>query len=251
MMSKTNTNSRRNCQLDISTILQSIDSESPIHQKLSLVLFSFAKRNKFAEIFHHEIMKCLMDSKLELERAGLIFTGPGNLHPNRTHYEAYIFAYVQNLHAIFDSVPYIIYLMLERLGYRTNTSFKLINKTTCKWSEPFMKSILESFPNQKKLCRKINNLANDRDFLILKGLVNQSKHQYLTRILNDSESLQFEEIEYFDKLENGEKRTLILQNVEQLIRKWHNKLFPKLFILIWTLHQVRNSSDFKALSRNK
>jgi len=176
---------------------------------------------------------------VELERYGLEFTRAGNIYPNRTYYEAHIYAFAQSLHAVCDSFPYVVFLMLQPLRHTTlKGKTKEIN-SRCGWSEDFLNAVRETFPSQKKLYRKLSSFMNDKDFLTLKGLVNQSKHQHLVRIQNNHTHLSFEEIEYLDKPVDGVKQTIVGQNVKKLMRKWNNKLFPKLFILFWTLHEAR------------
>jgi hypothetical protein len=232
----------KQCKLHIETLLSTVKLTDPLHHELSLALYSVGKRSDFAHLHYHEVIKC-MDNKLELERAGLIFTDAGNIHPNRTYYEANIFAFVQNLHAVCDSFPYIVFLMLGPLRYTDKDGgIANLRQSQCSWSANFLAAVVETFPLQTKLHRKLKRFMGDREFLVLKGLVNQCKHQHLVRILNNFTHLTFEKIEYFDKPVKGNKITLMDEDVDVLMKKCHNKLFPKLFILFWTLHQARIAS---------
>lgn len=233
---------RRNCSFALDPILDLVNADHELHKNLSLALFSLEKRSKFAQIYHHEVIQCISESKLELERAGLNITDSGKILPNRTYYEANLFAYVQNLHAILDSLPYIVFLLIGKLSFRKpNGKAKTISGGSCAWSDDFMNAVSETFPNDKKLNRRLIRLYKDRDFLILKGLVNQSKHQHITRIINDSQTLRFERIDFFDSPSSGQRKTLENIDALPLIIKWNNKFFPRIFIIIWTLYLTRKS----------
>lgn len=208
-----------------------------------LVLSSLEKRAKFAHLHYHEVQKCFEDDMVNLERDGLEFISSGNIYPNRTYYEAHIYAFAQNLHAVCDCFPYVVFLMLQTLKYTNSEGEVKTIGPGCGWSGNFLSSVVETYPTQKKLYRKLKNFTHDKDFLLLKGLVNQSKHQHLIRIHNHRTHLSFEEIEYFNKPYKGKKIKLVNQNVKELMRKWNNKLFPKLFILFWILHEARASAQ--------
>lgn len=230
---------RKNCKIDIGVLLSTVNPSDQLYARLSLVLSSLDKRAKFAHLYYHELEKCFADGMVGLERYGLEFTSSGNIYPNRTYYEAHIYAFAQNLHAVCDSFPYVVFLMLQPLSYRTaNDKLKVID-ARCGWSSELLSAVAETLPKQKKLYHRLKRFMNDKDFLILKGLVNQSKHQHLVRIQNNYTTLNFEEIEYYDKAVKGEKKKLMNQDVKLLMRKWSNKLFPKLFILFWTLYEAR------------
>lgn len=232
---------RRECSLEIDPIIELVKADKKLHENLSLALFSLEKRSKFAQVHYHEIILCVSECKLDLERAGLSITGSGKIFPNRTYYEANLFAYVQNLHAILDSLPYIAFLLLGSLTVRKKDGPKTISAKSCAWSEDFMNAVNETFPDHKKLNRKLSLFYRDRDLLILKGLVNQSEHQHITRIINDGQTLRFERVDFFDSPCSGKRETLENIDALPLIMKWNNKFFPKIFILIWTLYLTRKA----------
>lgn len=233
----------RQCTLDNFELLSTVPTADPLHAKLSLALASVEKRSRFCYLHYHEVMRCTGDYKLELERAGLSFTDGGNVYENRTYYEANIFAFFQNIHAVCDSFPYIVFLMLGPLQYLDKKEIsKSIHKSNCGWSENFFNALRQTYPTQTKLHRKLKLFLHDKDFQVLKGLVNQSKHQHLPRILNNITQLNFEKIEYLNKPVGGKEVAATNIGVEEFMRKCNNKLVPKLLILLWTLHLARIDS---------
>lgn len=231
--------SRRAPHLDIPLFLSTLEPASSSYNELSLVLQSVAKRSQYGALHFHELGKCIGESKLELERAGLMFKDAGNIHDNRTYYEAHIVAFVQNLHAVCDSFPHVVPLMLGPLRYLDkNRNPVLLPKSQHGWSKRFFDAVVYSNPSAAKLHRRLERFMSDTDFLILKGLVNQNKHQYLARILNYRTHLCFEKIEYQDKADKGKK--VVLKDVDAVafMMRCHNKLFPKIFILFWTLRKA-------------
>jgi hypothetical protein len=231
---------RERCRLDIQMFLDTVERTQPVYDELSLALRSVAKRVLYSRLHFHELGKCLTDHKLELERAGLKFTDAGNIGDNRTYYEAHTNAFVQNLHAVCDSFPHVVSLMLGPLKcLDKNRKPILLRRSKYGWSESFFNAVEYTHPLEKVLHRRLKRFMGDQDFLILKGLVNQNKHQYLVRILNHRTHLAFERIEYHNKPTGGAK--VMLSNVDALaiMTRWHNVLFPRLFVLFWTLRQAR------------
>jgi hypothetical protein len=202
----------------------------------------------FGALHYHEYMKCHSDNRLELERSGLRFTDAGNIHDNRTHYEAHIFAFVQNLHAVCDSFPHVVNLLLGPLTYagKGGKSYRL-TEAGCGWNKNLISAMAQNYPLHEKMQRKLRLFMNDKSFLMLKGLVNQAKHQHLVRILNDSKALKFERVAYFPDMLAQEKTVESNVDVTDFMSRCSNKLLPKLFILYWTLQRLYEEREFTKL----
>jgi hypothetical protein len=225
-------------RLNIGDILQTFDDKHTNKSSLNLAFQSLAKRSRFSEIFFHELEKRLIDYKLPLERGGIEFTDAGNLYPNRTYYEAYIYAYVQNMHAALDSLPFIVFMMLGPMTYHEKGMKKQVTSRACAWSENFLSAVEETFPSEKKISTLLRQFASNQNFSVLTGMVNRSKHQSLIRILNDGEILLFDEVEYTIKPKTKVRKMRGLK-VRDFLRDTNNGLFPALFEIIRELDETR------------
>lgn len=221
--------------LDIKAIVQSLGEHHPNEMDLNLAFQSLAKRSRFGQIYLHELDKCLQDHKLPLERAGIEFTEAGYLFSNRTYYEAYIFAFMQNIHAALDSLPFIVFMMLGTMSYTKAGKAVSITSRTCSWST-IPSAVKATFPAEKKIGQLLTNFASNKNFLILQAMVNKSKHQSLIRILNDGENVAFEEVEYYVK---GKKIKGTNIHARNFMRDSSNELFPALFEIVEALRTTR------------
>ncbi len=136
----------------------------------------------------------------------------------RTLYEANAFAFINNLHALVDSLPFILNIIF-------NT--KEIDNTRIGWNPDFIEKY-KDFPFSSRL----ENFQKNQLFIKLKGLTNTSKHKYLTRIKNDFKKLSFETISY---RENKEEKLISDVDVEQFMIDSYNTLIPE---LIWTINLI-------------
>ena len=231
---------RAKLQLNFGEILDSIDDLHPNKDPLKLAFYSLEKRGKVAEIFLHEFDECLRDHKIPMERAGLRITDPGRIFDNRTYYEAYGFAMIQNMHAALDAFPFIVFMMLGPMGRSAIQTGKYISITpkSCAWSSSFLAAVEETFPSERSVLQLLTDFQQSKHFLILQNMVNRSKHQSLIRILNDGENVVFEDAEYFDKGKNG---TIKIRDIHarNFMRDASNELFPALFAMVVALQEAR------------
>lgn len=231
---------KRNLTIDIDKILSS-HIDSPLKDDLNLSLQSFAKRCDYSRLHYHELQKYIGDDKLLMERSGLQFTEKGDLFPHRRYYEAHAIAFTQNLHAAYDSVPLMITLLLRQP--RFNGKDFPVKKIG--WNQITLDYLKSSSPHQKKLITNFIRLSSNHDFLVLKGLVNQAKHKFLVRILNDNKNLHFEKIRYHPQpwagasvhqkglhLDDSGMATVENLNVADFMKRCHNNLLPRLYLLI-------------------
>ena len=197
------------------------------------------KRKDFSELHYYEFLKCIGDGAhlLEMERGGVLFTDAGNRHNNRVYYEAHIFAFAQNLHSLCDSFPFFASRVLAPLQYTGKKGKQALSNRQCGWNEVFLKAVEETHPQLTEFLGQLRRFALGKDFLLLRGLVNQCKHQYLPRILNHHTSLHFELIDYVDGA--GNKCSEANLDAEKMMRRWHNKLLRRLFFLYAHLYRAR------------
>lgn len=225
--------------LDRDLLLSTFLPSGEIDAEARMIFNTIHKRKEFSELHYYEFMKCFGEGGhlLEMERAGVVFTDAGKRHNNRIHYEANIFAFAQNLHALCDSFPYVASRVLGPLEYTGKKGKQQLSKKQCGWNDVFLKSVEETHPQLTEFLAQIQRFASEKSFLLLRGLVNQCKHQYLPRILNHYTSLHFEVIEYSDaggKLHREENL-----DAEVMMRRWHNRLLRRLFLLYVRLHMAR------------
>jgi hypothetical protein len=226
--------------LDRDLLMSTFAPSEEIETEARIIFNTIHKRKDFSELHYYQFTKCFGEDGhlLELERSGISFTDAGNRHNNRVHYEANIFAFAQNLHALCDSFPYVASRVLGPLEYTGKKGKKTrLTKRQCGWNDTFLKSIRETHPQLTEFSGQLKRFASTKKFLLLKGLVNQCKHQYLPRILNHYTSLHFEVIEYEDA--EGKHRHEENVNAEVIMKCWHNRLLRHLFVLYVRLHRAR------------
>ncbi|WP_062062520.1 hypothetical protein [Cellvibrio sp. OA-2007] len=136
----------------------------------------------------------------------------------RILYEANAFGFISNLHALVDSLPFILNIIF-------NT--REIDNTGIGWNPRFINGYRDfTFFSQLENFQK-NNL-----FVKLKGLTNTSKHKYLTRLKNDFKKISFESISYREK---KEEKLIADVDAEQFMIDSYNTLIPE---LIWTINLI-------------
>jgi hypothetical protein len=184
-------------------------------QKLDFALQSFAKRNDYAHIYFTDFMNAC--SHLPLDH----FDSSGEI---RRKFEAYATAYVANAHAMIDSFPYVIYLVLAPLTYvNKKGETKEITTSNSNWNDNFYNAI--SSPKYCKLPNIFRSILKyDKDFALLRSLSNNHKHKFLTRIVNNAGSLRYEVIDP----DTDRVRRI---DIEKFFVRVHNKLLPKIFRL--------------------
>lgn len=243
---------KRNCTIDIDGILNA-SGKNPAKYDLNLSLQSFAKRCDYSRLNYHELQKYSTEEKLILERSGMRFTEGGDVFPQRQYYEANTIALAQNLHAACDSIP----LMMTFLLGRPKLNNKEFSETKIGWNRETLKYLETTSSSNQKLLLIFKRFSANEDFLILKNLVNHSKHKFLIRILNDGSSINFEKITYYPQAWRGGpslRRSVILNefgmatvenlNVVEFMRRCHNNLLPRLYLLVSRMHEAQRTIHF-------
>lgn len=190
-------------------------SSHELHQALQ----SIPKRLNFC-IYHYYLLLDLVNDPTHVSFDSFAkYTRANSRVPLRVEYEANFYAFVQSLHALIDSLPYILFLY-EPVNTDDNKAY---------WNKGFLKLYKHGYPYYSDLK---SLFLNDR-FHQVKGLVNKAKHGYLIRILNNKEFLEIEEFTY--KMPNSinagrvntSEQTVPQQDLIKFITACHDELIPE------------------------
>lgn len=215
-------------QLDISKFLVLKKQELGTEDNNSIVKLEVCTQSihrwlQYCEYHYVNLEDSATESNLKLDRIS-IYRRAGETVPVRYIYEANIAAFLNSLHALLDSFPYLLNLFIPVTADTESTSIK--------WHESFIKKY-ESMAFYDELM----GFLVDCTFHKVKGYVNTIKHKHLIRISNQWDHLEFEEYSYMkpcrDELGKVTFRREIVagENVISFIEKCHNELIPKLFNL--------------------
>lgn len=191
--------------------------------KLEVCTQSIHRWLQYCEYHYVNLKDSTTESNLKLDRNS-IYRRAGETVSVRYVYEANIAAFLNSLHALLDSFPYLLNLFIPVTADTESTSIK--------WHENFIKKY-ESMAFYDELM----GFLMDCTFHKVKGYVNTIKHKHLIRISNQWDHLEFEEYSYMkpcrDEQEKVTFRREIVagENVISFIEKCHNELIPKLFNL--------------------
>jgi hypothetical protein len=183
--------------------------------ELDLALQSFAKRCEYAKYYFDEF------NSISLKDIWLV-------EGTRIAAEAHIVAYIANLHAMFDSFPFVIYLALSPLKYKKKGKDIDIDRDSCGWGINFLKSIKETYPNRNCLATQFKGFMDNHTFRLLQNNSNRNKHKFVPKIKWTPSSLEI-------SLTTGKKHEDTYHEVTRILEKWHNDLVPKLIELFNTL----------------
>ncbi|WP_457808972.1 hypothetical protein [Kushneria sp. EE4] len=195
--------------------------------KLDLALQSIQHRINYCEYHYSEIEEVTNKKALLIDR---LSTPKSDEIPIRTIYEANTFAFIQNLHALIDSLPYALNIFI--------TVCPTIEHYRINWNNgKFIKSY-ESYPFYASLM----SIHGDEIFAKLKSLNNRVKHKHIVRIRNNPKSLLFDNFTY---KYNGQSKSVLDEDVKTFLEDCYNHLLPK-FMGFW--NEVR---DYKKTELEK
>lgn len=201
--------------------LGTADSDSIV--KLEVSTQSIYRWLQYCEYHYVNLMNTVTEPNLRFDRIS-VYRRAGETVPVRYVYEANIAAFLNSLHALLDSFPYLLNLFIPVIEDPESTSIK--------WHESFIKKY-EGMAFYDELI----GLLMDTTFHKVKGYVNTIKHKHLIRISNQWNHLEFEEYSYkqpyFDEQGRIKFQTEIVagENVVSFIEECHDKLITKLFNL--------------------
>lgn len=212
-----------NKTLDISRIVElkkiELSITSPIEiQCLEVALQSIAKRIEYCKYHYDEFIANSDSNALFIDRFDSSDLRNISI---RTKYEANTVAFLQNLHALVDSFPYVLNIITRVVDD--------IESSKIGWNKEFIKKY-----TQYDFYNTLSSLSKNETFQMIKGLVNRTKHKHLVRIRNNTNNLIFDEFTYFF---NGEVKSLNGQDVKSFVVSCHDELFPKFLSLF---NEIKN-----------
>ncbi|MES2025051.1 MAG: hypothetical protein V4448_05795 [Pseudomonadota bacterium] len=200
--------------------------------KKSLLSIDMRQRIGF---YHFENWMAFKDEKTSAYLVNKINQTPARIDAPRLNAE--VFGFLQNLHAVCDSFPYILNLIIKRVD---------IEDSNVGWSDKFLKNYVTSIADYQKnlngqsisapLSEALTAFQKNEYFAQLKGVVNKIKHKYLIPIMYDKGIIYFETYSYRSYLSQDELLSKAIekfsnlesQDVEKFIVNCHDKLWPDL-----------------------
>ncbi|MEY4506862.1 MAG: hypothetical protein RL297_1440 [Pseudomonadota bacterium] len=194
------------------------------HDDLYNSLQAIVKRQLYCEYHYDLFLKSTKPHGLIKERLST------SAEYIRIEYEANAIAFIEQLHSLFDSFPYVLKLIYSDLTSNTKDQ-------QLRWDEKFIDLFKEQFFYQSLSTFNANSL-----FKMLKEICNQAKHRYPVRIANKLIELRFEDFELYKKIPTHIDDDLI--QVEVFMRRSHDELIPLFLNLLQTVHEdIRRISD--------
>jgi hypothetical protein len=216
--------------VDIKALMQDIRRLRPevSHDNLHNSLQAIVKRQLYCEYHYDLFLKSTTPLGLLKERFS------ASAEHIRIEYEANAVAFIGQLHAMFDSFPYVLKLIYSDLTSNTKDQ-------QLRWDEKFIDLFKEQFIYQSVSTFNANSL-----FKLLKEICNQAKHRYPVRIINRSMELRFEDFEIYKKLPTQIDDDL--NQVEVFMRRAHDELIPLFLNFLQTVHEdihIKSNSSLR------
>lgn len=233
-------------QLDVNKLIEV--SKNYKNKDLYLCLQSFGKRVDFSHMYYDKF--CEVYDEMKFDGGIMIFED----YDVRLSYESYSIAFLQNMHSVCDSIPFLINAISGPMKVKKKTSqcqlldgecSKIVSEEVVEieeykigWNDYFFDSMKFHHPKAIELLAKLKEFSKDVQFIMLKDFVNQSKHKYLTRIVNNSVSLYYEEFSYTTKNSSGKStvHNIEKQEVKKFMADCHDEIFPRIFDLYSCLY---------------
>ena len=131
-------------------------------EKLDVALQSIQKRLNYCEYHYSELVLFSDETSLKQDRYLQMCIGGISI---RTRYEANAYGFLQNLHALLDSLPYALNI------------FECVCTDIEAQSIGWKKEFIEKYAYYS-FASSLNALSIDENFSKLKGLVNRYKHKH-------------------------------------------------------------------------
>lgn len=177
---------------------------------------------QYTHYHYHMIEKSTSFKNLRDDRLFQV-TREGENVQLRFVYEANIVAFLNSLHSLLDSFPYLLNLFMPELRPES---------TDIKWNIKFIKKYEKySFYNE------LIAFMFDENFNKVKGYVNTVKHKHLVQVANTIDNLEFIYFSYKQPFYDDEGKIKYKSvdvnraNVRQFIEDGHDKLIKKFFSL--------------------
>ena len=227
-------------QLDLTSFVRlrtslsgSIDSDTA--KKIEVACQSIHRWLKYCEYHYSNLPESDNRADLILDRLGK-YRRKGESVEYRYVYEANIIGFLNSLHALLDSFPYLLNLVIPK--------FSNPNATAIRWDAKFIEKYRGyAFYDELKA------FMLEKTFNIVKSYVNTSKHKHLIRIANNRSSLEFEEFEAKLPVLAGSDNIYFLKELVprrgaiQFLAECHDELVPKFFVLCRTIETSVGDSN--------
>ena len=201
--------------------------------KLEACTQSIYRWLQYCEYHYVNLEDAATEPNLQRDRS-LGYRRAGETVPVRYVYEANIAAFLNSLHALLDSFPYLLNLFIP---VKENSE-----ATSIRWHKDFIRKY-ESMDFYDELIE----LLMDDTFNKVKGYVNTIKHKHLIRISNKWNHLEFEEYSYMKPSLDGrgeitfQREGVAGENVVSFVEECHYTLIPKLFNLCDSVLSFKDS----------
>lgn len=188
---------------------------------------------QYCDYHYVNLVDATTEPNLRFDRIS-VYRRAGETVPVRYVYEANIAAFLNSLHALLDSFPYLLNLFIPVMEEPESTSIK--------WHESFINKY-----RGMDFYDELRGLLLDTTFHKVKGYVNTIKHKHLIRILNQWSHLEFEEYSYKQPYLDARGRVKFQseivagENVITFIEECHDELIPKLFDLCDSVVHFKSS----------
>lgn len=195
--------------------------DEDILQRIEVCSQSIYRWLQYCQYHYSNLLSSTRQADLVFDRVSQ-YRREGECVGIRYVYEANIVAFLNGLHAVLDSFPYLLNLFIP--VYESPDSIDI------RWSKRFV-------DKYKGWCF----YANLRDFILdptfndVKGYINTTKHKYLIRISNNYKSIEFEEYNFrCPELTHDGKivyrnKAVPRQDAIAFLNKCHDYLIPRFF----------------------
>jgi hypothetical protein len=193
-------------------VLGGMDTEENF-QRFSIALQCIANRLRYCR-YHFDLVQTHTTRALLIKDR--LQNSPDEDLSVRDVYEANTAAFLHNLHAMIDSFPYLLNLIHREV--------EDIDDISIGWSEKFVAKY-KRLPFHPQM----GTLFGSKHFALLKGYANHGKHKFLIRIINNYDTLLFEDFQF---LCDGNKELTSALVVKDFMVETYDVLIPDFVYLI-------------------
>jgi hypothetical protein len=191
--------------------------------KFEDALHAISKRHKYSHYYYQMFIENLRPDILWIEMR----RNPdcSSINP-RDIFEAYLMAFIDNLHQLTDSFPYLLALAYPHLITPDHLDK---NRMSIKWDAKFIKKF-----NTEGIFNALEDFYNDRNFNLLKELCIQGKHRYPIKLGFASKGIYFDD---FNKYLKDVHLYDPNKPVKDYMADFHDGLLPKYYELVNLMHE--------------
>lgn len=206
--------------------------------KLEICTQSIHRWLQYCQYHYVNLEGAINSTDLKMDRIGS-YRRAGETVPLRYIYEANIVAFLNSLHALLDSFPYLINLFIPVSSSPDSLSIK--------WNEKFIQKY-----KSMEFYDELLDFMIDDNFNKIKGYVNTTKHKHLIRIANKRNHLEIEDYSYRRPFLNDQGRVdfhdeiAVGKDALLFIQECHDDLIPKFFDLcksVMNFKQLQLAND--------